>query len=66
MSTVTRCDRCGKIYDPLYIMHCPSIINQEWWRYKVVRDCHPYEEIKVDLCPNCRKNLVKWLKGENI
>lgn len=61
MSDIKKCDRCGEAYDPLLT---GITLDDEWWRYSVHRDCHPYEEIKIDLCPECRKKLVNWLKGD--
>ena len=56
-----KCDRCGKAYDPLL----ENInIYEDWWRFNLRKDCHPYEEIKIDLCPDCRKDLYKWLKNK--
>ena len=62
MSDIKKCDRCGEVYDPLLT---GITLDDEWWRYEVRRDCHPYEEIKIDLCPDCRKKLCKWIKGES-
>lgn len=61
MSNIKKCDRCGEAYDPLLTN---ITFDEEWWRYEVQRDCHPYEIIKIDLCPNCRKELYKWLGGK--
>ena len=56
-----KCDRCGNAYDPFL-----ENINlyDNWWRLNLIKDCYPYEEVKIDLCPNCRKDLYKWLKNE--
>lgn len=59
MSDIKKCDRCGEAYDPLLT---GITFDDEWWRYEVHKDCHPYEKIKIDLCPNCRKKLYNWLK----
>lgn len=61
MSNAKRCDRCGACYDIFPPEDCT--LSSEWWRYDIVKDCHPYSEIRIDLCPSCRKNLYDWLKG---
>jgi hypothetical protein len=62
MSDIKKCDRCGDAYDPYNLS---TNYGDEWWRYEVLKDSHPYEEIKVDLCPECRKKLYKWIKGKD-
>lgn len=59
MSEVKLCDRCGKVIPFLN----PELTNEkEAWRYKIIRDCHPYPDtITIDLCLDCKKDLVKWL-----
>lgn len=60
MSNAKQCDRCKKLYSlPISFMTV-----DEWWRFSVSKDCHPYPEIKFDLCPECLKKLAEWLKGE--
>jgi hypothetical protein len=61
MSDIKKCDRCGEAYEPLLT---GITLDDEWWRYEVHKDCHPYEKIKIDLCPDCRKELYKWLGGK--
>lgn len=61
MADIKKCDRCGDAYDPY---HMNINWDQEWWRYSVHKDCHPYSEIKLDLCPRCRKELVNWIKNK--
>ena len=62
MSNIKKCDRCGEPYDPF--LHNITL-DSDWWRYSIHKDCHPYEEIKIDLCSDCRKKLYKWLGGES-
>ena len=59
MANAKECDRCGKYYSINFISFD---YEEDWWRYGLYRDCYPYEEIKVDLCPECRKKLYDWLK----
>ena len=62
MSDIKKCDRCSKPFEPLLL---GITLDSDWWRYSIHKDCHPYEEIKIDLCPDCRKELYKWLGGGN-
>ena len=61
MSSAKKCDRCGVFYEQDY--DC-SAINQNWWRYDVTKDAHPYGSIKLDLCNECKKSLERWLKND--
>lgn len=55
---VIKCDRCGHIFNP----YKEDIKYEEkYWRLSVCYDNHPYSEEKVDLCPECQKELLKWL-----
>lgn len=59
MSNAKECDRCHRFYsEPL------TGIIDDYWRYSVIKDCHPYPETKLDLCPTCQKALKEWLKKE--
>ena len=60
MSEAKKCDRCGDFYDPLTIID----IFDEWWRFELHKDCHPFPMKKIDLCSNCRKKLYMWFKEE--
>lgn len=51
------CDRCGTIFNP----YEEITYNDNSWRLSVYYDHHPYPEEKMDLCPNCQKELLKWL-----
>lgn len=31
-------------------------------RYVLIKDCHPYPEMRLDLCKECRVNLYEWIK----
>ena len=36
--------------------------KDEAWRYEVIKDCHPYpDRLKIDLCKDCKKDLIRWL-----
>lgn len=59
MANAKQCDRCGKYYS---INLSSFNYEEDWWRYELHRDCHPYSEEKVDLCIECRKKLYNWLK----
>lgn len=56
--TRTVCDRCGRIFTPYQEID----FKDKYWRLSVHYDYHPYEEEKIDLCPICQKELLKWLK----
>ena len=58
MSDAKKCDRCGKLYDREEIV---IDYSDMWWRYGLIKDCHPYSEIRLDLCKECRIDLYKWL-----
>lgn len=60
----TKCDRCG------YVFTLPEVMNNisykdEYWRLSIHRDNHPYPEETLDLCPDCQKELLTWLKMDN-
>ncbi len=56
---VTKCDRCGKIYDE----SIPDDYENKSWRFKLSYDTHPYPEtIMIDLCDDCKESLYAWLK----
>ena len=59
MSNAKKCDRCGKLYDREEIV---IIYNSDMrMRYYLNKDCHPYPEIRLDLCKECRIDLYNWL-----
>ena len=59
MSNAKKCDRCGKLYDIEEIVNDYSDMRL---RYALSKDCHPYPEIRLDLCKECRIDLYKWLQ----
>ena len=61
MSSAKQCDRCGNFYS---IFDGKWDFNKDYWRYDIVKDCHPNEAYKIDLCDDCRKALFMWLKLE--
>ena len=61
MATAKQCDRCKTFYIFNDICELPDPI----YRYSIIKDMHPYPEIKMDLCPNCLKELVKWIGEGN-
>jgi hypothetical protein len=63
MSDIKKCDRCGNAYDP-YATLKTGLLDGDWWRYLVYKDCHPYETIKIDLCPLCKKELFNWIENK--
>lgn len=59
---VTKCDRCGKVFS--YLEDAKTYdFSEQYWRYDVIYDAHPYPAEKCDLCNDCKKNLYKWIKG---
>ena len=60
MSDVKQCDRCGALIIPFKLS--AEEIEKDYWRYDVTKDCHPYERIIIDLCYDCKKDLVEWLQ----
>lgn len=50
-----KCDRCKRYYDKQDCSHHINVYNLEWRG-----GCGE----SFDLCPECMKKLVKWLKDE--
>ena len=46
-----KCDRCGKLFER---EHVPDITVRKY--------THGYGEYRLDLCPDCQKELERWLK----
>lgn len=69
MSGAKVCDRCGqtiKLFGYDDNMHYEMSQRDDSWRYEITKDCYPYpDKIKIDLCINCKKDLLKWLKENN-
>lgn len=63
MSTVTKCDRCGTIFNPMNIEEQDRNFGpDEPWRLSLTKDLWPHPgEMKIDLCPNCKASLNDWL-----
>ena len=62
MGEVKVCDRCGKI---IKLFDDALEYKEEAWRYEITKDCHPYpDKINIDLCFDCKKDLVHWLKDK--
>lgn len=53
MCIAYKCDRCGDLYEYDYQRYLHS--------YFISKDCHPYEDQKMDLCPDCQDALVEWM-----
>ena len=60
MSEAKKCDRCGKLYNPELIISDIDYSDM-WWIYVLIKDYHPYPEMRLDLCKECRVGLYKWL-----
>ena len=59
---VTKCDRCGRVFS--YLVDAKTYnLNEQYWRYEIYFDAHPYPAEKCDLCSDCKKDLYKWIKG---
>ena len=54
MSKANKCDRCGVLYE----YNWENYIHKHY----INKDCHPYPDYRIDLCPNCQTELEKWLK----
>lgn len=54
MSSAYKCDRCGRLYEHDFQLYLHS--------YYISKDCHPQEDLKLDLCPTCQKSLENWFK----
>lgn len=61
MSMAMKCDRCGKLFEKNKGLNA-SEFDQDWWRYSIRKDNHPYEETKIDLCESCQRALDDWIK----
>lgn len=59
---ITKCDRCGKVFSPFEEAKNYDLY-EEYWRYNISFDAHPYPEDSYDLCSECKKSLYKWIKG---
>ena len=58
MSNAKKCDRCGKLYDTEEEIAIDY--SDMRFRYTILKDCHPYPEMRLDLCKDCRLDLYKW------
>ena len=58
MSEVNKCDRCGTLYEYDY--------NFYIGKHNIYKDCHPYSDYQIDLCPDCQTELEKWIKGDKM
>lgn len=64
MASAKKCDRCGRLYE--HIDGSKFDFNEEFWRYNIVKDCHPYDNIEqLDLCLPCWRDLYAWIKEGN-
>ena len=49
-----KCDRCGALYEDFYT---PDLTVKKY--------NHPYGETRIDLCPECNKQLEVFLFGNS-
>ncbi len=61
MASAYKCDRCGTFYDSSDIFKYDGTEDSEAWRYTLVKDCHPYPDHNIDLCPACKVMLYEWI-----
>ena len=65
MSTVTKCDRCGTIFNPIELVAVEApkdLENDAPWRLNLTKDLWPHSgQLTIDLCPNCKASLNDWL-----
>ena len=55
---ITKCDRCGKEVPQKNWVEYP-IFSIEIWNEPIIGTK------KVDLCDECKKDFLEWLKGGN-
>jgi len=62
MSTVTKCDRCGTIFNSMNIEELDQNYDPDAsWRLNMAKELWPHAgESKIDLCPDCKKRLHDW------
>lgn len=51
-----KCDRCGTLYE----YNCENYLGKHY----ISKECHPYDDMKIDLCPKCQEKLEQWLKSK--
>ena len=66
MGNAKQCDRCKQLYSLSTSSLLSFMAVEDSWRYSVSKDCHPYPEIKFDLCPECQRKLAEWMKGSEV
>lgn len=59
MSVAAKCDRCGKLYEPIEsgLKHRPRISYEDM--YNELIPIRYY-----DLCPDCDKTFKAWVEGK--
>ena len=51
------CDRCGKEINTNPMMQCQNPLFE-------IRQLYPQGIMPIDLCEDCSKKFVEWIKGE--
>lgn len=61
MADAKQCDRCKRFYS----IELFKNLDEEWYGLKIYKECIPdFESHYIDLCDDCKKKLLKWLKCE--
>ena len=61
---ITKCDRCGKEYNPVETAHC-TIEHEDFYQPILSKDFE-YRYNTFDLCKVCSWDFNKFMKGAKI
>lgn len=64
MSKVTKCDRCGEMFDPHSVDNCVKIRltdNREVLG-RIIRNTVKSSEVIIDICPACYDGFKAWFE----
>lgn len=70
MSTIRKCDRCGKVFDNI---DSKSVVDPKRLQYQLfkmeraftLRERYEFLLTNVDLCVDCQKSLQRWWLQED-
>lgn len=64
MARAIKCDRCGELYEK-EIKHFPYPKIKVFDEQYQLENQRAYLEVEtLDLCVECQKSFIRWLKGE--